>query len=120
METNKEIDELPAPASREGVKAYMLVTYHLTPVQVDELVEGAVINLATNLKSADDALAAHDMPLFVRHVHTAKGALLNMGLNALAMLAKKIEFGGRNNEPLDFPSLLQELRNGLILLLPGS
>lgn len=88
--------------------------FHLSAEQVQEMLPNFLTALTTHLQNVDVALESGDLTELGRAGHTIKGALLNLGLNDCADIAKIIELNSKAcDADTDFKGLVQELHKSL-------
>ena len=105
--------------TREDIKAHLKKQFGLADQQIDSLLPSFVDTLAGYLAELEARFAAGNTEEVGRVAHTAKGALLNLGLHQQAELAKKVEHTARaGGELAQIEQELGNLRAALAPLLP--
>ena len=103
---------------KDTIRAHMKSQFGLSKAQVDALLPSFMNTLAGYLRELGSHFSAGDQDGVGRVAHTTKGALLNLGLNDQAALAKEIERGAKAGAPLvDLESDFKEMKAGLESLL---
>lgn len=77
------------------IKTYLCSTYGLGMDDVEELFGLGVQTVRDCLGILDSEWQGGDMATFVEAMHTLKGALFNMGLEALGEQARRLELAGK-------------------------
>ena len=103
---------------REMIRAHMKKQFGLSHEQIDTMLPSFMDTLAGYLKELGTHFAAGDQGEVGRVAHTTKGALLNLGLNAQAELAKHIELQAKSgSELVELESEFRKLKAALDPLL---
>lgn len=86
----------------------------------DEQVAQILVTLTQPLKSTfeatESAYLSNDNSTLSEAAHSLKGALLNLGLDELALFAKNIEYSAKNNEQKSHDARLSFIRDNLVEL----
>lgn len=85
--------------------------------QVDQVLATLAKPLKSTLEETVSAYNSQDLHVLSETAHALKGALLNLGLNELALLAKNIEQSSRNNEQKTHKERLSFIEDNLADLL---
>jgi len=104
--------------NREMIRAHIRRQFGLADEQIEKMLPSFLDTLSTYIKELETAFAADDREAVGRVSHTTKGALLNLGLDDQAALAKDIELRTRAGDNLtELISTLKSLQAGLDGLL---
>ncbi len=104
--------------NREMIKAHIRRQFGLADEQIEEMLPSFLDTLSRYVKELETAFAADDREAVGRVSHTTKGALLNLGLDDQAALAKDIELRTRAGDNLmELKSTFKSLQAGLEQLL---
>ena len=99
---------------RDLIRAHMRTRFGLSEEQIDSMLPSFMDTLAGYLEKLSANFAAGEEEEVGRVAHTAKGALLNLGLHEQAGLAKKIELGAKSGRELgELESDFKKLTAGL-------
>lgn len=66
---------------------------------IKEIYDEYTSTIKGKLAEADSALQAQDFPTLAKHAHAMKGCALNIGHEALAIVAKELEYLGKGLGP---------------------
>ena len=103
---------------REMIRGHLRRQFGLTDEQIDSMLPSFLHTLAGYMEELETAFAAGDREVVGRVSHTTKGALLNLGLDDQAALAKDIELRTRAGDNLmELKSTFKSLQDGLDQLL---
>ncbi len=98
---------------RHQVKDYMRSLYGLDDEQIENMMVTAQKTLKENFSAAVSAFKQGNYEDLRFFAHTIKGSLLNLGLNDLSELAKRIEFSAKGDKKENFHELLSRLNDGI-------
>ena len=99
---------------RDVIRAHMKTQFGLSEEQIDSMLPSFRDTLAGYLEELSAYFAAGEQEEVGRVAHTAKGALLNLGLHDQAELAKEIELGAKSGRELgELESDFKKLTAGL-------
>ena len=103
---------------REMIRAHIRRQFGLANEQIEEMLPSFLDTLSEYIEELETAFAADDREAVGRVSHTTKGALLNLGLDDQAALAKDIELRTRAGDNLtELISTFKRLKAGLEQLL---
>lgn len=112
------VEQGMAEKIKDTIRAHMRSQFGLSEAQIDAMLPSFMNTLAGYLRELGSHFSAGDQDGVSRVAHTTKGALLNLGLNDQAALAKEIEQGAKAGAPLvDLEPDFKEMRAGLESLL---
>lgn len=105
---------MSGPGKRQQIKDHLRNQFGLSTEQIEELLPSFLKTLHGYLDELEAAAAADDLEQLGKRAHTAKGALLNLGLGKSAERARSIELLARTGKKsTDYPARAAELREGL-------
>lgn len=81
--------------------------------QVSQILMSLTQPLKTTFETTEAAYISQNTSVLAEAAHSLKGALLNLGLNELAVLAKNIEHSAKNNEQKSHDTRLSFIRDNL-------
>lgn len=97
--------------SIKKIEIYLLTRFDLTEEQVESMLPGFIETLAAHLQNLENRLAEKDPVKIGKAAHTFKGALLNLGMEDCAQIARLIEEKGKAGlVSTDFQKLVDDLR----------
>jgi HPt (histidine-containing phosphotransfer) domain-containing protein len=106
--------QMSSPGKREQIKDHLQNQFGLSTEQIEDLLPLFLKTLHGYLDDLEAAAADDDLEQLGKKAHTAKGALLNLGLEISAERARVIELLARTgNESTDYQARAAELRAGL-------
>ena len=108
------------PIDISKVRAHLAAKYKLTEDKIDFLLNGLKGSLQAEMSKAQTAASQNDLPSLAHAAHSMKGALLNLGLAEWAELARSIELGAKASDTIDFNNLVNELINGVAILIDST
>ena len=101
-----------APIALDVIREHLRQQYQLEEASVEAIVVKIRGSLAEDLRMAQEALAAGDLPRLRQVAHSLKGVLLNAGQFEWAELAATIDNGIRENRQADYGALVDRLAYG--------
>jgi HPt (histidine-containing phosphotransfer) domain-containing protein len=102
----------------EQIKGYVCTHFELGEDAVDTMLPVFFSTLQNHMKALENAIAGDDLTVTSKAGHTLKGALLNLGLDETAAVAKTIEDEGRaGNCDAEYLKMLEQLREKLAEIL---
>jgi len=93
--------------------AYLKHELSMDDGQATNILNTLSVPLKTSFEAVKKAYEAHDLKILAETAHSLKGALLNMGLNELAELAKTIEESSAKGESVEYTERLVYLHDAL-------
>lgn len=95
----------------DQIRQYLCAQFQLSPEQVQEMLPGFIGILSSHMANMEQALDQNDLIALGKAGHTMKGALLNLGLDDCARLARHIEERGKAGDLcIDYAALVADLR----------
>ncbi len=99
----------------EQIKGHVCTHFELGEEAVDNMLPVFFSTLQNHMKNLEKAIAGDDLAITAKAGHTLKGALLNLGLDEIAAVAKIIEEEGRaGNEDAEYLQMFEQLRAKLV------
>jgi PAS domain S-box-containing protein len=95
---------------------YLKKEYELDLESANEILDMYRDSLKSGLDGLRGTLDVEDTQEMERQAHSVKGALLNIGLEEQAEIAKKIEFAARKSESCDYKQRISNLSDGISAL----
>ncbi len=106
-----EGETMSAKQQIDQIKFYLCDQFQLSPEQVGEMLPIFIVTLSTHMQNMERLLQEEDLMALGKAGHTMKGALLNLGLNDCAQLARHIEEKGKAGDHCtDYAALVADLR----------
>ena len=104
----------PQPAKfKQQAHEYLKAQLGMEDEQVAQILVSLTQPLKSTFEATEAAYLANDSNLLSEAAHSLKGALLNLGLNELAVLAKNIEHSAKANEQKSHDVRLSFIRDNL-------
>lgn len=102
---------------RKIAEAHLCKELGMDNNQIAEMLVTLAQPLEQTLKATESAYLAQDLNCLAETAHALKGALLNLGLNKLALLVNNIEQSAKNNETKSHEKRLFFIRDNLADLI---
>ena len=91
------------------VLQHLMKEYELDQASAQEILDMYRNSLQEGMDALESALTANDLAAVERQAHAVKGALLNIGLDKQAEIAKTMEFSARKDEACDYAEMRTKL-----------
>ena len=120
MESNLiKKNEMKASPDKYRLQAYhhLKSQLHLNDEQTINILDTLATPLKTTLQSVEEAHTKHDLNAISEAAHSLKGALLNLGLDELAEIAKIIEKSSSMGEKISHKKQLTYIKEALQQLI---
>ncbi len=98
----------------EQIRDYVCTHFELGEDVVDTMLPVFFATLQKHMKNLEYAIAGDDLAVTAKAGHTLKGALLNLGLDESAAVARTIEEEGRTgNDEAEYLKMFKQLQGEL-------
>lgn len=98
----------------DQISKYLCDHYKLSAEEVESMLPTFLTTLQSHILDLENSLDAFETLSLAKAGHKLKGALLNLGLDDSAAIAKRIELeGAADNQAVDYAELVGQLKEQL-------
>ncbi len=109
---------MPQLSLTDRVTSFLGEHYKLSDEKVTDMLPTFLSVLQNHMRDMERVLGQNDVQAIGRLGHTLKGALLNLGLNDFAEIAKSIEIAGKEgSREVDYRGLVVQLKENMSEIL---
>lgn len=95
----------------EQVLLHLQTNFSVSVVESNNILKTIAFTLRKNLADLRRACEDNNLPKMARHLHSIKGALLNLGQNDLAEMTELMEIACRAGEKHHYLNSVQKIAN---------